>query len=123
MRGRKINKKLDSSAKPNSWGMIQNVLLAGIRTGHTVFVILALIVIVFTIRLSSEDLLSFALGSMDRMNNAWSLGWLLFFPTLGYSWYTFKNMRRKHQQELTRISAEKTKWQERAYNRKLKSTK
>ena len=119
----KSNTDFNYSAKPNFFGMIQNVLLAGIRTGHTVFVILALIVLIVILKLESSDLHSLV-DKFFNLLTKWSiLGWILFVLMVLYSWLMFKKLRRRHQQELNRISGEKSKWQERAFNRKLKSTK
>lgn len=118
----KSNKRLDHSAQPNMFGMIQNVLMTGIRTGHTVFVILALIVIIFILGLDSTHKLSMFNNFLNFLTEIYILGWILFFLMLLYTWFTFKKLRRKHQQELNRISKEKSMWQERALKKRLKST-
>lgn len=123
MAKKKSNNTHNHSAKPNLFGMVQNVLLAGIRTGHTVFVILSLIVLVIIIKLDSNDLYELGSNFFNLLSHWYILGWVLFICTVLYSWLQFKKMRREHQQELNRISAEKSKWQERAFNKKLKSTK
>ncbi len=92
--------------------MIRDVLIAGINRGQLVQVALTIIFIIAAWRMPPEDLAKIASTVLNHLVD-WSLvGWFLGAAAImGWGWHA-RSQRRTWTEEMRRVSAERTKYQE-----------
>jgi hypothetical protein len=115
--------KTPTVTKVTMWHFLRDVFVASINKGQFPMAILGLIIVIYMVRVSPEQLAEFGKSILASLQagNLW--GYLLFILTLG-GWYTHtKSLRRKHFYELGRIAGEKTGLQKRELGNKVKSSK
>ncbi|WP_438423059.1 hypothetical protein [Aquimarina macrocephali] len=116
------SRKKNNAARPNFWGMLQNVLIASLHKGQLLPMTGTLGVIIFMIRLPSDQLLIF----LDKMLNYslfnCILGWIIAIIVTFGSIYITKRQRRIHTTEIKRLAEEKKALQQIISNKKLPSS-
>jgi hypothetical protein len=114
----------NNSATPNFWGMIQTVLLSGMRNGQLILAALVIVLIIVFLRLDKADLYQLLNNIGDSFKDACAVGWILLAVFLLYGQRQFKVIRKSHQKEMDRCAEEKNKLMQKAFGgKKLRSSK
>ena len=109
--------------RPNFWGMIQNVLIASLNKGQFLMGFLGLIMIILVLKLTPEDTKKLLSKLLEIFQDWHYLGWTLgVFSTVGW-YYGTKRIRVINAREINRIADEKKQLQQKATNKKLRSSK
>lgn len=109
--------------RPNFWGMIQNIFIGSMNKGQLLPAVLGLGFIIYILKIPSRSVVSVGEDFGKALRDTFILGWfLLFVSVAGWYWHT-KRMRKKHTEEIKRISDEKTRLQQRLNkSKKLKTS-
>lgn len=123
MVNRKNNQKNRSIIhKSNLWGMMENVLIHSINKGQLPIAGVILIIILIIAKMPSENVYNLVEQLFNVAVVYRIAGWILFLICI-FGWIiSSKSLRRNHTHEIRRLSAERTKLQEKLLNNKLPST-
>ena len=116
------NKPKPTYNRPNFWGFLSNFSYASINKGQLLPILLTLCLLVFLFRLPSNHLLDFGKEALHCFEVWHILGWCIVLLETLSGYLIIRRMRKKHGEEIDRISKEKTILQEKLLNRKMGSS-
>jgi uncharacterized membrane protein len=112
---RNTKKKQSHFHRPNFWGMIQNVLIAGMNKGQLLPAAIALVVILWVLK-ADADTVGQTLSK--TVSDTWYLGWILLIISLAFWAFSTKELRKTHSREIDRMAEEKKNLQEKLLRKK-----
>ncbi len=116
------NNRKQNYNNPNFWGMIQNIMIAGMNKGQLLPTIFGLILIILALKISPEVAGTLFFEMVVFVKNIWYIGWTLAILSI-FGWYFgTKKLRRLHAKEMDRVSLEKSNLQELAAQKLLASS-
>ncbi len=120
--GRKGGRKVERT-EIDFWTMVRDVLVTSINRGQLPQATTALVFIVLVVRMPRADVSKLVFSVIDGLAN-WSLvGWFAAGVTIILWYWHVRLQRRWWSPEMSRVSKERTKWQKRALDEKLGSSK
>jgi hypothetical protein len=110
--------------KIGMWHMMRDVLVASLNKGQFPIAILGLIIVIWLIRLPADEL-SILTHNTFVLFKTYYFGGYIASVSLALGWFFHsKRQRRLHTEEVTRLSSQRTDWQQKALeNKKLPSSK
>lgn len=122
MAQRRTNANQNKVKKTNLFDFLITVLVAALNKGQLPLMFIGLWILILCFRVPSEDILPFfkSLLEISQFKNVF--GWIGFGGVSTVSFYINRRLRRKHTQEIKRISEEKTRLQELVARKNLPSS-
>lgn len=118
----KKNPKRDYN-RPNIWGMIQNIMIAGMNKGQLLASIFGIVIIILIVKIPNSEIVPFIGKVANGFGETKYVGWFLFSVTAIITYYQNKKLRRSFSEELNRITEEKKRLQEKIHKTNLPTSK
>jgi hypothetical protein len=109
--------------RPNGWAVLRDVLLGSINKGQLPLALFGMILIILVSKLPAAEVSNLCHEIIKSLETYHILGWVISFLTT-FGWYfNTRKIKKIHDREMNRVSAEKTKIQETKIGKPLQSTK
>lgn len=105
------------------WHAIRDIVVASINKGQLLVILLGAVILVVAIRLPPQKLGTLAENVIERLVKGDLWGWMLFVVVSAAWSIVSSKSRRAQKKEIDRIGSEKSKAQQRAQGKDVKSSK